>query len=117
MELSFPFIFFLVSPINLLDSCLSTSELVFVAVIFIGRGLLGKLGRKTSVLDDNRRATYNISNSPAPRSESIFSTFEDEVRQLVAVGHKETDFCSHLCVALSYPVIYMFFFFPFLFLD
>lgn len=54
-------------------------------VTFIGKGLLGKLGRKTSALDDNRRATYNISNSPAPRSESIFSTFEDEIRQLVAV--------------------------------
>ena len=37
------------------------------------------------MLDDNRRATYNLSISPAPRSESIFSTFEDEIRQFVAV--------------------------------
>lgn len=69
------------------------------------------------MLDDNRRATYNISNSPAPRSESIFTTFEDEVRQLVAVRHKETDFCSHLWLVLSCPVIFMSFFYPFLFWD
>lgn len=62
-----------------------TYKSVLVTVIFTGKGFLGKLGRKSSVLDDNRRATYNISNSPAPRSESIFSTFEDEIRQLVAV--------------------------------
>lgn len=65
--------------------------------LFSGKGLLGKLGRKTSALDDNRRATYNISNSPAPRSESIFSTFEDEIRQLVAVGlHAEYSYARSL---------------------
>ncbi|XVF77410.1 hypothetical protein PTKIN_Ptkin14bG0040700 [Pterospermum kingtungense] len=51
-----------------------------------GKGLLSKLGRKSSALDDNRRATYNISNLPVVRSESIFTTFEAEIKQLVAVG-------------------------------
>ncbi|XP_022975698.1 uncharacterized protein LOC111475664 [Cucurbita maxima] len=65
--------------------------------LFSGKGILGKLGRKTSVLDDNRRATYNISNSPVPRSESIFSTFEDEIRQLVPVGlHAEYAYAKSL---------------------
>ncbi|XVF03841.1 hypothetical protein REPUB_Repub05bG0027600 [Reevesia pubescens] len=51
-----------------------------------GKGLLSKIGRKSSALDDNRRATYNISNQPVVRSESIFTTFEAEIKQLVAVG-------------------------------
>ncbi|XWS27822.1 hypothetical protein CRYUN_Cryun25bG0012900 [Craigia yunnanensis] len=51
-----------------------------------GKGLLSKLGKKSSTLDDNRRATYNISNQPVARSESIFTTFEAEIKQLVAVG-------------------------------
>ena len=52
------------------------------------------------MLDDNRRATYNISNSPAPRSESIFSTFEDEIRQLVPVS--SLGLCYYLWVVLSF---------------
>ncbi|XWS51847.1 hypothetical protein CRYUN_Cryun11dG0017600 [Craigia yunnanensis] len=51
-----------------------------------GNGLLSKFGKKSSTLDDNRRATYNISNQPMARSESIFTTFEAEIKQLVAVG-------------------------------
>ncbi|KAG8658207.1 hypothetical protein MANES_03G131200v8 [Manihot esculenta] len=51
-----------------------------------GKGLLPKCGRKSSMLDENRRATYNISSQPAARSESIFTTFEGEIKQLVAVG-------------------------------
>ncbi|GMI63759.1 bromodomain-containing protein 13 [Hibiscus trionum] len=51
-----------------------------------GKGLLSKFGRKSSTLDDNRRATYNISNQPVVRSDSIFTTFEAEIKQLVAVG-------------------------------
>lgn len=39
------------------------------------------------MLDENRRATYNISSQPAARSESIFTTFEGEIKQLVAVCH------------------------------
>ncbi|KAJ1389553.1 Bromodomain-like superfamily [Sesbania bispinosa] len=51
-----------------------------------GRGLLSKLGRKSSVQDYERRATYNMSNLPVTRSDSIFTTFESEIKQLVTVG-------------------------------
>ncbi|TKY57308.1 Bromodomain and PHD finger-containing protein 3 [Spatholobus suberectus] len=51
-----------------------------------GRGLLSKLGRKSSVQDIERRATYNMSNLPVTRSDSIFTTFESEIKQLVTVG-------------------------------
>ncbi|KDP39146.1 hypothetical protein JCGZ_00903 [Jatropha curcas] len=51
-----------------------------------GKGLLPKFGRRSSMLDENRRATYNISAQPMTKSESIFSTFENEIKQLVAVG-------------------------------
>ncbi|KAA8526991.1 hypothetical protein F0562_008780 [Nyssa sinensis] len=51
-----------------------------------GRGLLFKFGRKPSMHDENRRATYNISNQPPVGSESIFTTFDGEIKQLVAVG-------------------------------
>ncbi|KAL7217935.1 hypothetical protein ACSBR2_011207 [Camellia fascicularis] len=50
------------------------------------RGLLSRSGRKPFVHDENRRATYNISNQPVVRSESIFTTFDGEIKQLVAVG-------------------------------
>ncbi|KAB1215185.1 Bromodomain and PHD finger-containing protein 3 [Morella rubra] len=62
-----------------------------------GKGLLSKLGRKQFVLDDNRRATYNLSNQPAVRSDSIFTTFEGEIKQLVAVGlHAEYSYARSL---------------------
>ncbi|KAG6685787.1 hypothetical protein I3842_12G129900 [Carya illinoinensis] len=51
-----------------------------------GKGLLSKLGRKQFVHDDNRRATYNHSNQPAVISDLIFTTFEGELKQLIAVG-------------------------------
>ncbi|XP_027939420.1 uncharacterized protein LOC114193718 [Vigna unguiculata] len=51
-----------------------------------GRGLLSKLGRKPSMQDVERRATYNMPNPPVTRSDSVFSTFEGEVKQLVTVG-------------------------------
>ncbi|XP_030453398.1 uncharacterized protein LOC115674987 [Syzygium oleosum] len=53
---------------------------------FIGKSSSSKLGRKPLALDENRRATYGISNQPEARSESVFTTFEGEIRQLVAVG-------------------------------
>ncbi|XP_040985914.1 uncharacterized protein LOC121234155 [Juglans microcarpa x Juglans regia] len=62
-----------------------------------GKGLLSKLGRKQFVYDDNRRTTYNISNQPAVRSDSIFTTFEGELKQLVAVGlHAEFSYARSL---------------------
>ncbi|KAL7186565.1 hypothetical protein ACSBR2_028322 [Camellia fascicularis] len=51
-----------------------------------GRGLLSRFGRKPPTNDENRRATYHISNQPVSRSESIFTTFDGEIKQLVAVG-------------------------------
>nr|POE48199.1 bromodomain and phd finger-containing protein 3 [Quercus suber] len=61
-----------------------------------GKGL-SKWARKQFVFDDNRRVTYNISNQPVVRSESIFSTFEAEIKQLVAVGlHAEYSYARSL---------------------
>ncbi|KAH7546736.1 hypothetical protein FEM48_Zijuj01G0233100 [Ziziphus jujuba var. spinosa] len=61
-----------------------------------GKGLLSKLGRKPLVLED-RRGTYNISNQPVIRSESVFTTFECETKQLVAVGlHAEYSYARSL---------------------
>lgn len=51
-----------------------------------GKGLLSRPVRKVSVLDENRRATYNISIPSATASESIFTTFEGESKQLIPVG-------------------------------
>lgn len=51
-----------------------------------GKGLLLRPVRKVSVLDENRRATYNISIPSATTSESIFTTFEGESKQLIPVG-------------------------------
>lgn len=39
--------------------------------------------------NENRRATYNVSEQPVVQSESIFTTFEGEVKQLVPVCLKE----------------------------
>ncbi|KAL2316743.1 hypothetical protein Fmac_030619 [Flemingia macrophylla] len=51
-----------------------------------GRGMHSKLGRRPSVQDIERRATYNLPNVPTTRSDSIFMTFESEIKQLVPVG-------------------------------
>lgn len=51
-----------------------------------GKGPLSRFGRKPTLPDDNRRASYNISTQPVCNRESIFSTFEDESKHLVTVG-------------------------------
>ncbi|KAF8409577.1 hypothetical protein HHK36_005654 [Tetracentron sinense] len=51
-----------------------------------GKGLLSKFGRKLFVPDENRRATYNIYNQLVVGAESLFTTFVDEKKQLIAVG-------------------------------
>ncbi|KAL3851200.1 hypothetical protein ACJIZ3_013082 [Penstemon smallii] len=52
-----------------------------------GKGPQSRFSRKTFIHDDDRRATYTISQAlPAANSESIFSTFEEESKQLVPVG-------------------------------
>ncbi|XP_043689106.1 uncharacterized protein LOC122640058 isoform X2 [Telopea speciosissima] len=50
------------------------------------KGLPSKYGRKPFVVDENRRATYNLSNQPVVRMDSTFTTFEGESKQMVAVG-------------------------------
>ncbi|CAI0379740.1 unnamed protein product [Linum tenue] len=49
-----------------------------------GKGPWPKMGKRLSVLDDNRHATYNISSQSVERLDTIFTTFADELRQLVA---------------------------------
>lgn len=52
----------------------------------LGKGLPSKFARKPYLHDENRRATYNITEEPVVQPDTTFSTFEGEVRQLVAVG-------------------------------
>ncbi|KAL6999273.1 hypothetical protein U1Q18_000435, partial [Sarracenia purpurea var. burkii] len=54
--------------------------------VLSGKGILSRLGKKPYVHDENRRATYNNSNQPVSRSESLFTTFDSEIKLLVAVG-------------------------------
>ncbi|KAJ4975708.1 hypothetical protein NE237_000814 [Protea cynaroides] len=51
-----------------------------------GKGLSFKFGRKPFVIDENRRATYHLSNQPVVRMDSTFTTFQGESKQLVSVG-------------------------------
>ncbi|CAN8252870.1 unnamed protein product [Cochlearia groenlandica] len=51
-----------------------------------GKGLFGKCGKKPSIVEEDQRATYGNSDQQADRSESIFTTFESEIKQFVAVG-------------------------------
>ncbi|KAJ4980469.1 hypothetical protein NE237_031306 [Protea cynaroides] len=53
---------------------------------YSGKGLPSKFGRKSFVFDENRRATYDLSNQPVVKMDSIFTTFEGESKQLAAVG-------------------------------
>ncbi|PON51478.1 Bromodomain containing protein [Parasponia andersonii] len=79
------------------NSSLNDANLEKVEETSSAKGFLSRLGRKPVVLDDNRRATYNISNQPVVRSESVFTTFECEVKQLVAVGlHAEYAYARSL---------------------
>ncbi|KAJ1441352.1 Bromodomain-like superfamily [Sesbania bispinosa] len=65
--------------------------------VLSGKGQLSKFGRKSSVLDENRRASYNMSNQPITRSDSIFMTFESEMKHLVTVGlHTEYSYARSL---------------------
>lgn len=48
-----------------------------------------KLGRKTSVIDENRRETYNIPLEPVAESDSVLSTFEGESKQFIPVSRNK----------------------------
>ncbi|CAH2069913.1 unnamed protein product, partial [Thlaspi arvense] len=52
----------------------------------LSSGLLGKCGRKLTVVEADSRAAYGNSDQQVDRSESIFTTFESEIKQFVAVG-------------------------------
>ncbi|CAA7025846.1 unnamed protein product [Microthlaspi erraticum] len=51
-----------------------------------GKDLVSKCGRKLSVVEEDRRATYGSSDQQTDRSESIFTTFESEIKEFVPVG-------------------------------
>ncbi|KAJ7960786.1 Bromodomain containing protein [Quillaja saponaria] len=79
------------------NASLTDANLEKTEDLLSGKSLPSKLGRKAFVLDENRRATYNISNQPVVRSESILTTFEGETKQLVAVGlHAEYSYARSL---------------------
>ncbi|KAG5551057.1 hypothetical protein RHGRI_009475 [Rhododendron griersonianum] len=64
-----------------------------------GRVPLSRLGRKAFTHDENRRATYSISNQLMVGSESIFNTFDAQVKQLVAVGiHADHSYARSLAL-------------------
>lgn len=44
------------------------------------------------MLDEGRRASYKMSSQPIGRSESIFMTFDSEMKQLVAVCITSNEF-------------------------
>ncbi|XP_050367494.1 uncharacterized protein LOC126785874 [Argentina anserina] len=79
------------------NSSLNEAHLEKAEEMLSGKSLSSKVGKKPSVLDDNRRATYNISSEPGIMSESIFTTFEGETKQFVAVGlHAEYSYARSL---------------------
>ncbi|KAK4795303.1 hypothetical protein SAY86_013297 [Trapa natans] len=62
----------------------------------MGKGLSAKYWWKPSAVDDNLRVTY-MPKQPIMRVESIFTTFESEIKQLVAVGlHAENSYARSL---------------------
>lgn len=65
-----------------------------------GKGLPSKFARKPYLHDENRRATYNITEEPVIQPDTIFSTFEGEARQLVAV-------CNHDSLSLFWSLAHV----------
>ncbi|OVA07819.1 Bromodomain [Macleaya cordata] len=68
------------------NSCLAENRSEKTEEQLSGKGFPSKFGKKPFVLDENRRATYSISNQHFVKNESMFTIFEDENKQLVAVG-------------------------------
>ncbi|CAK8565597.1 unnamed protein product [Lathyrus sativus] len=65
--------------------------------VMSGKNILSKMGRKSFVLDENRRGSYNMSNQPITRPDSTCMTFESGMRQLVTVGvHAEYSYTRSL---------------------
>ncbi|KAI3986709.1 hypothetical protein MKX01_014247 [Papaver californicum] len=51
-----------------------------------GKGLQSKFGKKPIVLDDDRRVTHGITSQHLVNEDSMFTIFEGDTNQLVAVG-------------------------------
>ncbi|XP_031114666.1 bromodomain-containing protein 9 [Ipomoea triloba] len=51
-----------------------------------GKGPICRFGRKSALQDENRRATFTVSSQSASSSDSVFSTFEGERKDLIPVG-------------------------------
>ncbi|KAI5409317.1 uncharacterized protein LOC127084899 isoform X2 [Lathyrus oleraceus] len=65
--------------------------------VLSGKNILSKMGRKSFVLDENRRGSYNMSNQLITRPDSTCMTFESGMRQLVTVGvHAECSYTRSL---------------------
>eukprot|EP00268_Persea_americana_P067712 TRINITY_DN934_c1_g1_i2.p1 TRINITY_DN934_c1_g1~~TRINITY_DN934_c1_g1_i2.p1 ORF type:complete len:773 (+),score=174.32 TRINITY_DN934_c1_g1_i2:265-2319(+) len=67
------------------DSFLDENKHVAVEELSV-KGFHSKFGRKLFVVDENRRSTYDVSDEPVTRTESVLATFESEMKQLVVVG-------------------------------
>ncbi|XP_024977336.1 uncharacterized protein LOC112514928 isoform X2 [Cynara cardunculus var. scolymus] len=79
------------------NSSLAENNLDKEQELLPGKGFVSKLGRKPSIHDENRRATYNISVQPVTESSSIFSTFEDESKHFIPVGlHSDHSYARSL---------------------
>ncbi|KAL8144313.1 hypothetical protein V2J09_017345 [Rumex salicifolius] len=85
-------------------SSLHVESIEKVEDIQSGKGMT-KFGRKPLVVDENHRGTYEISNQPVDRSESIFATFEGEDKQLIPVGlyeeHSYAQSLAHYAATLG----------------
>ncbi|XP_051133595.1 uncharacterized protein LOC127253189 [Andrographis paniculata] len=70
-----------------------------------GKGSLPRLGRKPSIPDENRRATYSLFSNEEDSAECIFSTFEGKTKQLVPVGlysdHSYARSLAHFAASLG----------------
>lgn len=66
------------------------------------KGFHSKFGRKLFVVDENRRSTYDVSDEPVTRTESVLATFESEMKQLVVVCNKQLTPCFSIRLFLTH---------------
>lgn len=67
-------------------------SILIIVFLVPGKNILSKMGRKSFVLDENRRGSYNMSNQLITRPDSTCMTFESGMRQLVTVCIKRIQF-------------------------
>ncbi|CAN0915677.1 Bromodomain and PHD finger-containing protein 3 [Linum grandiflorum] len=73
---------------------LADSHMKKVEELPSGKSPWFKNGKKPPVPDDYRRATYSAWSQPVERPDTIFTTFQDELRHLIAVGLHAEHFYS-----------------------